>query len=367
MIAEPIESTPDRAPFEDDRLTEMLATVSHELRTPASVLAGLAGTLSASRDRMTSTQVTEVVLRMERQALRLVRLLDDMLDASKIRAGHRLQLTLAPVDLAATIDHAILAAAQPPDVSLGMSVPPGAVVWSEANALERAVVNLLRNAFRYGGKNVTIEARPAIGGVALSVTDDGPGVAPAVRARLFQPFAASKGGTGLGLAIVRAVAEGSGGDVAYEPVVPTGARFTMRLRDEAPRPASQPSIRPLTQRQHPVLVMIVDDEPDVLFLLRMTLQHAGYDVEEAPHGGAALERIESVHPDLIITDLMMPVVDGRELIRRVRDIPGSATTPIMLLSASPDESTGADRVLRKPFDPRYLVGVIEELVGGNGS
>lgn len=362
MIAEPIESAEDGVPLEGNRLTELLATVSHELRTPATLLLGLAGTLTANRDRMTSSQVTDVIQRMERQANRLVRLLDDMLDTSKIRSGHKLQLTLGPVNLGEVVDRAVLASAPPADVSLKTCVPPGAIVWSDAAPLERAIVNLLRNAFKYGGRNVVIEGHPATGGFALTVSDDGPGVAPEIRRRLFEPFSASKGGTGLGLAIVKAVAEASGGEATYDQVVPSGSRFTMRLRDE-PAGAPQPAVSAVT-RDHPLLVLIVDDEPDVLFLLRMTLQHAGYEVEEAPHGGAALERMTQVHPDVIITDLMMPVVDGRELIRRIRDIPGSATTPIMLLSASPDETAGADRVIRKPFDPRHLVGVIEELAGG---
>ncbi|MGH2784313.1 MAG: hybrid sensor histidine kinase/response regulator [Actinomycetota bacterium] len=361
MTAHPIENGIE-ASGEGERLMDMLATVSHELRTPASLIVGLASTLAANRDRMTSAQVTDALGRLERQSRRLVRLLDDLLDVSRIKEGRVLDLALQRVDVAATVEGAISAAAQPAHVSLTASICSGAMVWSDPAALERAVVNLLRNAFRYGGPNVMVEARPTIGGVSLSVSDDGPGVAPEIRRHLFQPFSASKGGTGLGLVIVRAVAEGSGGDASYEPLVPAGSRFTMRLREE-PAAKAESKARATAAPGHPRLVLIVDDEPDVLFLLRMTLQHAGYVVEEAPHGGAALERIETLRPDLIITDLMMPVVDGRELIKRVRDTAGNAALPIMLLSASPDHTSGADRVMRKPFDPRQLVSVIEELVG----
>ena len=346
-------------------MTEILATVSHELRTPAALIAGLAETLTNNRDQMTSQQVDDVVARLERQSRRLIRLLDDMLDAAKLRNGHTLDLALQRVDLKRAVEGAVVAAATPANVELEVCVPAGTVVWSDAAALERAIVNLLRNAFRYGGPNVRLEARPAIEGVIMSVSDDGPGVSPEIEPRLFQPFHASKGGTGLGLVIVQAVAEASGGEASYEPVSPSGSRFSMRLRVEPSR-RSEP--RPVTEtpaRMHPPNVLIVDDEPDVLFLLRMTLQPGGYQVEEAPHGGAALDLIERLHPDLIITDLMMPVVDGRELIRRVRETDATATTPIMLLSASPDQKTGADRVIRKPFDPRQLIKAIEELVGGS--
>jgi CheY-like chemotaxis protein len=363
VTANPIETVYSEPRSDGESLTDMLATVSHELRTPATLIVGLSATLAENRDRMSSGQVTDALQRLERQAGRLVRLLDDMLDVSKIKAGHKLDLALQPVDLAMTVERAILASAQPGHVSIKRSVPAGAIAWSDPSALERAVVNLLRNAFRYGGPNVIVEAKPVIGGVMLAVSDDGPGVSPEIRPHLFKPFNASKGGTGLGLAIVRAVAEGSGGEAIYEPLAPSGSRFTVRLRDEsAARPAPRAKAHADIPKQ-PFVILIVDDEPDVLFLLRMTLQHGGYEVEEAPHGGAALELIGKVRPDLVITDLMMPVVDGRELIRRIRDASEIAATPIMLLSASPDDGTGADRVLRKPFDPRHLMGVISELVG----
>ena len=363
MTAHPIETAYEEPTSDGERLTEMLATVSHELRTPASVIAGLAATLGTNRDRMSSAQVTDTLQRLERQSFRLLRLLDDMLDVSKIKIGHKLDLALQRVDLADTVERAILASAQPAHVTIRRFMPSGTTVWSDPSALERAVVNLLRNAFRYGGPNVTVEARPAIGGVALAVSDDGPGVPTALRRNLFKPFNASKGGIGLGLAIVKAVAEGSGGEATYESIAPSGARFTVRLRNEpAPRPTPRMKAHADLVKQ-PFVVLIVDDEPDVLFLLRMTLLHGGYEVEEAPHGAAALEMIEKVRPDLVITDLMMPVIDGRELIKQIRAADAFATTPIMLLSASPDDTTGADRVLRKPFDPRHLVGVIEELVG----
>jgi CheY-like chemotaxis protein len=111
-------------------------------------------------------------------------------------------------------------------------------------------------------------------------------------------------------------------------------------------------------------ILIVDDEPDVLFLLRLTLETAGYEVAEAAHGGEALNAIRASRPNLLVTDLMMPVMDGRELIRHLREEPETADLPIMLLSANPDHSSGADVVMRKPFNPRDLTKAIDDLVGG---
>ena len=356
---------PSEAPSEGARLADILSTVSHELRTPATLIVGLASTLTANRERMTSGQVSDAVVRLERQAKRLVRLLDDLLDVSRIETGNKLELAMLSVNLAATVEGALAAAAPPSHVSVLTNIPADLTVYADAYALERSLVNLFRNAFRYGGPSVTVDARTVIGGVSLSVSDDGPGVAPEIVPHLFEPYRASTGGTGLGLVIVRAIAEASGGDVSYEPVRPTGARFTMRLRDEsAKRPDPKPSSRIAPSEQAPI-ILIVDDEPDVLFLLRLTLEHAGYRVEEAPHGAAALEAMQRLRPDVIITDLMMPVVDGRELIQRVREGAETAALPIVLLSASPDDRSGADRVMRKPFDPRQLTRAIEDLVGGN--
>ncbi len=355
----PSDDTSERA-----RLADVLSTVSHELRTPATLIVGLASTLTANRERMTSAQVSDAVIRLERQAKRMVRLLDDLLDASKIETGHKLELTMLSVNLAAAVEGALADAAPPSHVNVVTDIPADLTVYADPYALERSLVNLLRNAFRYGGPNVVVEARPAIAGVALSVSDDGRGVAPEMVPHLFEPFRASAGGTGLGLVIVRAIAEASGGEISYEPVQPAGARFTMRLRDEATsRPAPKPSATTAPSDQAPV-ILIVDDEPDVLFLLRLTLEHAGYRVEEALHGAAALEAIRRLRPDLIITDLMMPVIDGRELIQRLRQEAATATLPIMLLSASPDDRSGADRVMRKPFDPRQLMRAIQDLVEG---
>lgn len=111
-------------------------------------------------------------------------------------------------------------------------------------------------------------------------------------------------------------------------------------------------------------VLIVDDEPDVLFLLRTILVRAGHDVTEAPNGAQALDRLTEAHPHVVVTDLMMPVMDGRELIRRLREDPGIAQTPIILVSAFPDENAGADVVIRKPFRAAELIDSVNRLAEG---
>jgi CheY-like chemotaxis protein len=110
------------------------------------------------------------------------------------------------------------------------------------------------------------------------------------------------------------------------------------------------------------LILAVDDEPDVLFLLRVIFERAGHRVVEAPNGGKALEAIDEAKPDVVVTDLMMPVMDGRELIENLRANPETATIPIVMLTANPTGVAGADAIMRKPFSNIEIVERVEQLI-----
>jgi two-component system chemotaxis response regulator CheY len=113
-------------------------------------------------------------------------------------------------------------------------------------------------------------------------------------------------------------------------------------------------------------ILVVDDEPNVRFLVRVTLERAGYEIVEAGNGVAALERMRESRPDLVITDLMMPVMSGRELIERLRADPATASTPILILSANSRLLVGeADAMLSKPFDLEDLVEQVRILQEGS--
>lgn len=114
-------------------------------------------------------------------------------------------------------------------------------------------------------------------------------------------------------------------------------------------------------------ILIVDDEPSILFLLRIALEAAGHDVIEAPDGAAALERFSgSAVPDAVVTDVMMPGMDGRELIRRLRRDPATRAIPIVVQSAVENPPGEADAVLRKPVDPSELADLVGRLLGERG-
>jgi CheY-like chemotaxis protein len=111
-------------------------------------------------------------------------------------------------------------------------------------------------------------------------------------------------------------------------------------------------------------VLIVDDEPDIRFLLRITLELAGYAVIEASHGEAALESARATHPALVITDRMMPRMDGGELIQRLRADVGTVAIPIVMLTGTNGAQPGADAVLAKPFEPEALIELVSRLIEG---
>ena len=116
-------------------------------------------------------------------------------------------------------------------------------------------------------------------------------------------------------------------------------------------------------RNEQCTVLVVDDEPDIRYLLAVTLELVGYVVVEAAHGYAALEQVRSSQPRLVITDLMMPRMGGAELIKRLRADEGSAAIPIVMLTATPGGEPGADAVLMKPFEHDELIEVVNRLTG----
>jgi len=114
-------------------------------------------------------------------------------------------------------------------------------------------------------------------------------------------------------------------------------------------------------------ILVVDDESSMRFLLRMILESAGYEVVEAPHGAAALERAKESPPDLVVTDLMMPVMNGRDLVGRLRADPETARIPILLISANPHADVAAvDAIVGKPFHPEAVVEAARSLAGSGG-
>jgi diguanylate cyclase (GGDEF)-like protein/PAS domain S-box-containing protein len=215
---------------------DVLAMAAHELRTPLATIAGLATTLHTRRDRMPPADVEAAFGLLERQTRQLAGLLEALLDLGRSR---HVRPDPSPVDLAAVVADALEAAPPPGRVTLTVAGYPATaalVVAAERSTLTRVIVNLLTNAYRYGGPNITIDSHNGAGDVTISVQDDGSGVPSALERAVFAPFVsggtgdvAEPRGAGLGLALARELVESFGGHLVHEAVLPHGARVTMRL------------------------------------------------------------------------------------------------------------------------------------------
>lgn len=214
-----------------------IANAAHELRTPLTTLAGFADVLAVHRQSMNEEQLEQAFEVVRRQGARARELIDNLLDLSRIDSG-RPSVHLQPVELRVSLEHAVGLTVPPDGVRVSVDIPEDVIVVADPLRLDQIVVNLLTNAYRYGGPNIELTASSHDGAAVVRVSDNGPGVSPELLPRLFDPFArggdvAGTPGSGLGLAIVKRLVEAFGGEIWHEPNSPTGAVFALRLKVSA--------------------------------------------------------------------------------------------------------------------------------------
>lgn len=216
--------------------SDFVSTVSHELRSPITALSGLSQMLQRHRDEMSDDEVTESLAAIDRQAVRLNRLVGQLLDLSRIESA-QFAVVNRSVELRPVVEHAVdgLVADDAPPVEV--VVPPGLRAHVDPDRLDQILVNLVTNAARHGGPHIEVTAVELDDAVELCVADDGTGVPESLQSRLFERFARGKnpGGSGLGLAISAALAEAMGGTLEYRARPGQGARFVLRLLKEPQR------------------------------------------------------------------------------------------------------------------------------------
>jgi PAS domain S-box-containing protein len=215
---------------------EFIANAAHELRTPLATLTVLGEILSDHLHEMTPEQISRSLANFERQGRRANALIANLLDLSQLQGG-QMPMVIEPVRVARAVKGALEAAPPPDSTTVDIAIPSDLEVLADALRLEQILTNLLTNAYRYGGDHVSFAARLDGASALISVSDDGPGVTPQLAPRLFEPFTrdpASEhhGGSGIGLAVCRRLVEALRGDIGYEPALPRGSRFAVRL----PRP-----------------------------------------------------------------------------------------------------------------------------------
>ena len=239
VLARALSSAAHELKETDARRREFLANVAHEIRTPVTSIRGYTETL-ASTDVDKETQ-NEFLHTIHRNSLRIGQLVDDLLELEALEAGKGRALACEPVAVESVVDNVIAtvsARSTKQGATVSKDIAPGLSITGDADALERIVLNLVANALQHGGANVQVTIIGRIRGdrVALRVRDNGPGVAPADRARIFDRFQSAaatarggEGGTGLGLAIARELAQASGGTLVLEDTQGKGAEFVLEV------------------------------------------------------------------------------------------------------------------------------------------
>ena len=397
----------------DRAKTTFFSNVSHEFRTPLTLMLGPLEELLARPAPEVPAGIRELLALIHRNGLRLQRLVNSLLDFSRIEAG-RVQASYEPVDLAAftrELASAFRSACEKAGLALTVDCPPlPEPVYVDRDMWEKVVFNLVSNAFKFtleGGIEVAVRA--ADGRAELTVRDTGAGIPPEEMPRLFERFHRVAGtpgrtqeGSGIGLALVQELVRLHGGEVRAESAVGEGTTVAVALpfgRDHLPAdrigaartlaatsigaaPFVEEALRWLPDSPEWPLpdlsllpaapaaaagrgsrprILLADDNSDMRDYIRRLLGPE-YEVTAVADGAAALDALRRERPDLVVSDVMMPHLDGFGLLREIRTDPETRGLPVLLVSARAGEESrvegmeaGADDYLVKPFGARELL------------
>jgi signal transduction histidine kinase len=365
----------------DRRKDEFLATLAHELRNPLAPIRTGLHVLRLSQADTHIDAANRVLPMLQRQVDHMVRMVDDLLEVSRISGG-KVELRRERVDLAIVLQSAVETSR--PLIDAGHHIlsyePPGErlVVNADAVRLSQVVANLLNNAAKYTdvGGRIVLSARRDGGSAVVAVQDSGMGIAPAMLPRVFDLFAQGErsyqrthGGLGIGLTLVRSLVEMHGGRVqAASDGVGKGSVFTVCLPlAEAQAPLISAAAPPPATAPRRRRILVVDDNADAADSLRLLLETVGMEVRTRYDGASGLAALDEFAPQLVLLDIGMPDMDGYEFARRVRARPDGAHVTLVAVSGwGQDEDNqrsrgaGIDRHLVKPVDLVDLECILAE-------
>jgi PAS domain S-box-containing protein len=363
---------------------EFLAVLSHELRSPLNPILGWSKLLK--QGKLDTVKTATALETIERNAQLQVQLIDDLLDISRILQG-KLSLNVLPVDLSTVISEAletVRLAAEAKTIHMQTMISPGVgMVMGDAGRLQQVVWNLLSNAVKFTppGGHVTVALASHEHQAQIQVSDTGKGIKSDFLPYVFEHFRQEDGATtrkfgglGLGLAITRQIAELHGGTVAVESLGEgAGATFTVQI-PLASRFAVLPAIESqssATEDLSGIHILVVDDEVDSREFVAFVLEQAGASVTAVASGIEALQAFSQALPDILVSDVGMPEMDGYMLMRQIRSLPHEqgGHIPAIALTAYAGEldhqqaiAAGFQRHIPKPIDSEVVITIITELV-----
>ncbi|MDM8549295.1 response regulator [Desulfobacterales bacterium HSG2] len=389
---------------EADRLkSEFLSNMSHELRTPLNSVLALSQLMIARGTGKDPDQEAEYLRVIERNGRSLLSLINDILDLSKIEAG-RMDLYLSDFDPRDVVDRSldtIHPLADEKGLRIISDIGEGLSMHSDEDKVHQILLNLFSNAVKFTEQGeIRIRMWESHGEVSLAVRDTGIGISKEDIVHIFDEFRQADGsttrqhqGTGLGLAICQKLAGLIGGEISAESEVGLGSTFTLNLPlmidDRGQRTAvnRQPSTGnrkpetgnrqpPTANRQPPTVnrqlttdnrqtVLIIEDDEEICNLIKDYLTDAGYQTATARNGKEGLKLASELKPFAITLDILMPEMDGWEVIRRLKALEETADIPVIIVSVSEDRETGtalgASGYVLKPIDRHVLLSEIEKV------
>jgi signal transduction histidine kinase/PleD family two-component response regulator len=369
---------------------DFLAAVSHELRTPLNAILGWASLARAQK----VPDLDRALAVIERNALAQARIVEDVLDFSRIARG-KMRLSLSSVDIALVALESletVRPAAEAKEISLEVDLQVSRKLVGDAQRLQQVAWNLLTNAIKFtkSGGRVTVRAVDTPARVTLSVTDNGQGIESDFLPYVFEPFRQASsgstrahGGLGLGLAIVKQIVLAHGGTVRVDsPGLGRGATFALEFPVEGTRkerassaPASTQAVKSIPSLK-PLRVLVVDDDEDSREFLACALVQRGATVASASGAAEAMRELEKFRPDVLVSDIAMPEADGYTLMRRVRALPpelGGAIPAVAITAHTRNDAwehakaAGFQLLEAKPVDLDHLAASIATLGAVNSA
>ena len=376
---------------------QFFTNISHELRTPLTLIADPVNYII--HDDNLNSQQRSMLQIVQRNVLVLTQLVSEILDFRKVQNG-KMELRLSDFNLAESMKQWIMlfsASAQKKHITISMDAPDTIMLRADQDKIERICYNLLSNALKYTseGGEISLMAKEEDGRVMISVADNGCGISSDELPYIFDRFYQAKNagrGTGIGLAIVKAFTELHHGEVSATSIEGKGSTFTIHIPvrqkgevtnqptekiEQLVEPSSAEEVpnqaRHIDELIQPYQtdkpeVLIIDDNIDIRTYLRSVLSEK-YHVSEAADGKVGLELARKIVPDIVLSDIMMPVMDGLAFCQQLKTDKAISHIPVILLTArSLDEQRaegyehGADAYLSKPFSLRLLLSRIDNLI-----